>query len=214
LVTTSSTWGEPPPRFYHYLDLVEQAVGVKPTLTVVGCADGKFVLPAARRGWVVRAVDVDVKMIVGTSALPGLGIPAPVLGLRRRLEIEALTDQVGVQIGDFMEVELEPSDALWASGCLQYSRNSHHDAATLTDRLRRLLRPGGYAHIEYMIPDEEKLIGRPNCPSSEWWRQDFPKRGWRVLQHNVDLDELDPPHPYMPTIHRHSWGRLLALRRK
>jgi SAM-dependent methyltransferase len=209
-MVTTSEWGEPSQPYLSFLDFVEGAVAGEPMLTVVGCADGKFVLPAARRGWRVRAIDIDARMIDGTRARPYCGLPRPVAGLRRRLSAERLTERVEVYHDDFMAVSLERSDALWTSGCLQYSCNLHHDIGALTDRLRRLLVPGGYAYIEYMLPDEAKLRGRPNCPPQAWWERKLCERGWQIIEHGLSVAEVDHAHPYMPFAHVHSWGRLLA----
>lgn len=185
----------------------------RPTLHVIGCADGKFVLPAARRDWQVHAVDVDPRMIFGCDADRSAGIAAPVLGLRRRLEAERLTGNVFVHAADFMTLDLPPADALWTSGSLQYSSNSGYGIAELSEGLRRALRRGGEAYIEYMLPDEPKLRGRPNCPEEDWWRSEFPSSGWEVLSHVTLRDRNEAGHPYAPRPHAHSWGRVLARKR-
>lgn len=54
---TSSLWGQPQSRYYSYLARIEAAEATKaPALAVIGCADGKYVLPAARKGFDVWAV--------------------------------------------------------------------------------------------------------------------------------------------------------------
>lgn len=159
------------------------------------------------------AVDNDDKMLRGCGACPSEGIACPVPGLIARLAAEGLAGRVTVSSGDFMEIDLEPADAVWTSGCLQYSANSHHDIAELTDRLRQLVRPNGLAFLEYMIPDEPKLIGRPNCPPVSWWQSVLPRRGWDLLSHGTLVARPDRPHPYVPFPHSHSWGRILVRRR-
>lgn len=48
---TASTWGAPPTRYYAFLARLALLYGVGGNydLAVLGCADGKFVVPAARR---------------------------------------------------------------------------------------------------------------------------------------------------------------------
>lgn len=211
---TSSTWGPPPRRLFRFFARVERTVNRRPPLfIVIGCADGKFVVPAARRGWCVVAVDRDANMIDGCPALPALGVSEPVPGLLRRLQAERLTDRVRVVRGDYMDEALPTGDALWTSGAIQYSANTRYSIEAMTDRLRDLLVPGGVAYIEYMIPDEEKLKGRPNCPPIAWWKTRFASRGWQVLRHTVAINVPDRPHPYVPSPHTHSWGRLVAIRK-
>lgn len=214
LTLTASAWGSPPQRLYRFLHRAAQQVKRRPPrLIVIGCADGKFVLPAARQGWKVVAIDVDANMIDGCPALPSQGIPYPVAGLRTRLKCEGLTAAVDVRLADYMtDLTIPVGDALWTSGALQYSFNSSYSIQEMTNRLRHMLVVGGLAYIEYMIPDEPKLKGRPNCPPVSWWRNAFPHLGWRVLKHSVAFSVSDLPHPYTPTPHVHSWGRLLAQR--
>lgn len=209
---TKSAWGNPESHLFRFLRRVEAECSSRPHLCVVGCSDGKFVVPAARRGWRVTGVDIDPRMLWGSAAIPRLGIGSPVLGLENRLIAEQLLDRVTIYEGDFMELDIQPHDALWTSGCLQYSANSHHHISAMTKRLREILKPGRLAFIEYMVPDEPKLIGRPNCPPTSWWRDAFPRQGWDVLSHRELLEQRDLPHPYMPGPHRHSWGRVLARR--
>lgn len=210
---TSSTWGKPPSRYFGFLARVERQVsGRSPSLLVVGCADGKFVLPAARRGWSVTAIDVDTRMIAGCDAEPGRGILRKVPGLLTRLEHEGLLDRVNVRCEDFMTADLPRCDALWTSGALQYSLNIGYTIEALTDRLGELVVKNGFVYIEYMLPNEPRLKGRPNCPPATWWRNRFPERGWKVLRHSLSYREPDAPHPYAPWPHVHSWGRVLAIR--
>jgi len=210
---TASAWGQPSARYYRFLRKAERLYGSKRRLLVVGCADGKFVLPAARRGWEVIAVEIDERMVSGCSAAPEDGIDRRVPGLLSRLSTEGLAERVSVRVSDFMtEGGIGNCDALWTSGCLQYSRNSVYDISEITDRLRSFLHVEGVAYFEYMIPDEPKLVGRPNCPPVDWWSTVFPRRGWRIVGHTVAFDVPEGPHPYVPLPHRHSWGRLSAVR--
>src|SRR5690554_447379 len=49
-VRTASLWGTPPSRYYQLLRRVEADKRERLAVAIVGCSDGKFVLPAARRG--------------------------------------------------------------------------------------------------------------------------------------------------------------------
>lgn len=210
---TGSAWGKPGGYHYRFLSRVETSAERRPTMLVIGCADGKFVLPAARRGWHVLAVDLDPRMVSGCGADASVGILEPVPGLQSRLAVEGLAANVDVFTADFMTLDLPPVDALWTSGCLQYSVNSRHHIGRLTDSLRRKLKRGGLGFIEYMLPDEQKLIGRPNCPAEGWWRDEFPANGWEVLSHVSLRNRPESGHPYVPDPHIHSWGRVLARRK-
>ncbi len=196
------------------LRLVERRLAIeRPTLVVVGAADGKFVLPAARCGWQVVAVEIDRAMVDGCPACPRMGIVEAVPGLRARLQTERLSAHVDIHIADYMtDYSIPAGHALYVSGALQYSFNSHYGIQDMVRRLRSLVLKDGFALLEYMIPDTPKLQRRANCPPPHWWDASFPALGWRVLRHTTAYDVLDLPHPYVPEPHRHSWGRLLARR--
>ena len=55
---TSSIWPEPTRRFFKFLSNIEHA-GLPKTLAVLGCSDGTYVIPAARKGFDVLAIDND-----------------------------------------------------------------------------------------------------------------------------------------------------------
>ena len=69
-------------------------------VAVLGCADGKFVLPAARRGHRVVAIDVDPVALYGGEK-SGLEGPVWMRGLVWRLDKERLRQRVRVINGDF-----------------------------------------------------------------------------------------------------------------
>jgi len=59
-----SIWGKPNRSFYRFLAMIE-TVGLPKTLCVLGCSDGKFVIPAARKGFSVLALDIDTIALYG-----------------------------------------------------------------------------------------------------------------------------------------------------
>src|SRR5262245_20787117 len=61
----------------------------QPDLAVLGCADGKFVLPAARLGFRVLAIDIDEIALYG-GPKPGVGGTVTMPGLVARLGKEKL----------------------------------------------------------------------------------------------------------------------------
>src|SRR5258705_13831045 len=100
---TSSLWGKPPSRYYALLRRAESSKrGGRPHLAVLGCSDGKFVLPAARRGFTVMALDVDEIALYGGTKIGPDG-PTPMPGLRARLEAEKLAHLVEVVHADLAE---------------------------------------------------------------------------------------------------------------
>ena len=209
---TMSLWGRPPSRYYSYIRRLEEQVrGRKPSLAVLGCADGKFVLPAARRGFRVLAVDVDEVALFGGPKADGIGGPVRMAGLSARLEAEGLSALVEVVLGDLTEgIYPRSYDGVLSSGAIQYSRNMPRDAKYLVTAVIGYAKPGGLVYIDYMLPYETKYIGRPNCPPAGWWRHHLNSRDdIEVLYNRVMRPTLDRAHVEYPVDHYHQWGHAL-----
>jgi hypothetical protein len=211
---TSSSWGEPPSRFYRFLRnaLQAEAPSAAYDLAVLGCADGKFVLPAARQQMRVYAIDLD-EIALGGGIKPGVGGEVYVPGLRKRLAMEGLSDHVDVVHGDFTTCKPILSRCVWVSGAVQYSFNMPKDADQILSAIKGYVAVGGLLYIDYMLPFEAKYKGRPNCPNADWWRewvsvQEF----WKVLHHIVLRPTPDKAHVEFPVDHYHQWGHLLMNR--
>ncbi|MQA87592.1 MAG: hypothetical protein GEV03_23960 [Streptosporangiales bacterium] len=175
----------------------------------MGCADGKFVLPAARLGFEVVAIDVDEVALFG-----GYKNVVHMPGLRWRVKAEGLQDYVRILHGDFMSLKVdERTHGVLTSGALQYSRNLKYELATMVDRVLARTLVGGLFYIDFMLPFEEKYRGRPICPEAQWWKTYFRARtDWRVLYNRVLRPTLDRAHIEYPVDHYHQWGHLLAER--
>jgi hypothetical protein len=208
---TASSWGSPPPRFYRFLKRVQltQCPSYDFDLAVLGCADGKFVLPAARKGLRVFAIDVDEIALFGGQKL-GIGGNVEVLGLSKRLKAEALSLAVTISKGDFAETPPVKCRSVWVSGAVQYSFNQPKSAAQLVDKTTAYVASGGLLYIDYMLPYEDKYKGRANCPDAEWW-QHWGKtiEGWTLLYNRVFPPSLDRAHVEFPVDHYHQWGHIL-----
>ncbi|GGW75778.1 class I SAM-dependent methyltransferase [Streptomyces caelestis] len=211
---TSSLWGAPQSRYYRFLQRIQEVTeSPNPALAVIGCADGKYVLPAARKGFTVWANDIDEVALFGGTKTDASGeVLMP--GLASRLKSEGLEDSVEVVHGDFMENCPDRTfDAVFTSGALQYSNNLHHTLEEMVTKVGSLVRPGGLLYIDYMLPYEEKYKGRPTCPDAGWWKEYFESRDeWDVKHNRVMPPTLDRAHVEYPVDHYHQWGHLLAER--
>lgn len=211
---TSSLWGTPPSRFYRFLrQLGDRVEGNPPTLAVVGCADGKFVVPAARRGVRVWAIDIDEVALFGGKKHDASGeVYMP--GLEARVKEEKLEEFVEIAHGDFMESAIDRKfDAVFTSGALQYSNNLEHSLSEMVDAVGDLVSAGGLFYLDYMLPFEDKYKGRPNCPEAPWWADYFAQRShWELKYNRVMPPTLDRAHVEYPVDHYHQWGHALATR--
>lgn len=212
---TASLWGAPPSRFYSFLRRLRQrSTGANPTLAVFGCADGKFVLPAARQGFKVWAIDIDEVALFGGYKEDASG-RVRVPGLAARVKAEELDDLVEIQHGDFTDVAPgRMFDGVFTSGALQYSTNIERSLESMVTLVGDHVRGGGLFYIDYMLPYEEKYQGRPNCPEAPWWKEYFQRHPeWRVLYNRVMPPTLDRAHLEYPVDHYHQWGHVLAERK-
>jgi len=211
---TSSTWGAPPSRHYEFLRRLAQTRCNKYDydLAVLGCADGKYVLPAARRGMSVLAVDRDEVALRG-GPKPWVEGTVRIQGLVQRLKAERLQGTVAVVNADFRTMPPVRCRAVWISGAVQYSCNMPDTAEQIMHCVLEFVASGGLLYVDYMLPYEEKYKGRSNCPAPEWWRVwSRALRGWKTHYNRVLRPIKDPAHIEYPVDHYHQWGHLLLER--
>lgn len=211
---TSSAWGHPPSRYYGFLRTLELLPRrqCNHTLGVLGCADGKFVLPAVRRGIDVLAVDRDPIALFG-GPKPGIGGEVTIKGLVKRLLEEKLSDKAVVVCANFLEIEPRRCLGVWVSGAIQYSANVAYSAESIIGKIMTYVVPGGLLYVDYMLPYEDKYKGRPNCPEAAWWKQWASSViDWQVLHHRVLPPIKDRAHIEYPVDHYHQWGHILLQR--
>lgn len=97
------------PLFVHQLNVT----GAR-TVCVAGASDGKYVLPLARRGLHVIAIERDPLALEGGPVmLPG-PTPGTMAGLRKRLAAEQLTHRARIVQADILDLaeNIGPVDAV------------------------------------------------------------------------------------------------------
>jgi hypothetical protein len=146
---TKSLWGSPPGRFYNFLRRVETVVRERPLIIgILGCADGKFVLPCARRGHHVLAVDIDRVSLFGTSADGHQGTEQSA-GLVHRLKKEKLEKYVSVFCGDL--ATFFPSKrchAVFSSGTINYITDNQDNVSDMINRISTFVGDGGFIYFD------------------------------------------------------------------
>jgi hypothetical protein len=160
----------------------------------------------------VLAIEIDPISLFGGEK-PWIDGNVHVPGLVKRLEAERLSEYVEVKCSDYMSLEPIECGAVWTSGAIQYSLNSRYTADELMMGVVNHTAMGGHLYVDYMLPFEEKYIGRKNCPSREWW--DVWAEGldgWEKLYNRVLPPVLDRAHVEYPVDHYHQWGHLLMRR--
>jgi hypothetical protein len=201
---TSSLWGKPPTRYYNFIRMVETTFpSTALRVAILGCSDGKFVLPAARRGHSVLAMDIDETALFGGNKRgPNGAIHMP--GLRKRLRAEHLSHLVSIVNADFIEYRSRrPFHAVFTSGAVQYSRNLKHPFETVIERLKAFVANQGYIYVDYMLPIEDQHKGRDNYPTKEAWSCFFEAKGWRLIHNRVLPPLFERAHVDNPVDHYH-----------
>lgn len=212
---TKSLWGQPPKRYYSFLNRVEKVFLQRPLkLCILGCADGKFVLPAARKGYHVLGIDIDPIAING-GYKTDLNGKVEMPGLRRRALQEHLDKSIHVVCGDFVEYNfLEQYHAVFTSGAINYSYNLRHDINTVIDKVKSLVVKNGLIYFDYMLPLEEAHQSRPNYFRKGELKSYFNQASWRVLFDKVLPPQLEKAHVDKPEDHYHHWGHLCVQKIK
>lgn len=166
------------------------------TAAIVGAADGKFVLPLARAGARVTAIDCD------REALDSL---------RQRLAAEGLTERVEIITADVLDlIDFEVHDAVWTSCSWHYSRNHRRPLKEFVDALERLCTPHGLLGTEYMMPSEARHQRIEHYLPEGRIRAYLPD--WHPIWETYTPVFDEAPHPGQPKPHQHRMGLFIGRR--
>ncbi|GII22836.1 class I SAM-dependent methyltransferase [Planosporangium mesophilum] len=210
-MVTTSVWQDTRTFFPLFLDLLS-ARKVE-SACVVGASDGKFVLPLARRGIRVLAVERDpLALNGGQIALPGqMGSTMP--GLRQRLAVEGLSSFVEIVESNLLDMQAPAQlfDAVWTSCSWHYSVNHSRPLADFIATMAALCRPHrGLLGAEYMMPVEPRHLSIEHYPEQGEVRRLF--RDWRIDWEAYTVPFLEAPHVEQFTEHIHRMGLIIATR--
>lgn len=183
------------------------------TVCVVGASDGKYVLPLARRGLHVTAIERDALALDGGPVtLPGPR-PGTMVGLRARLAAENLTERVTIVEADLLDLgeHVEPVDAAWTSCSWHYSINHRRPLADFVTAMQNLTRiDNALFGAEYMMPVEPRHCSCEHYPEVGELRRYF--TGWDILWEAHTPAFVEDPHVEQLHPHVHRMGLLIASR--
>ncbi|OLE22059.1 MAG: hypothetical protein AUG49_20290 [Catenulispora sp. 13_1_20CM_3_70_7] len=166
------------------------------TVAIVGAADGKFVLPLARAGTRVTAIDCD------RDALDGL---------RHRLAVEGLTKRVEIISGDVLGlINFVVHDAVWTSCSWHYSRNHRRPLKEFVNALEQLCAPHGLFGAEYMMPIKPRQQHIEHYLPEGRIRAYMPD--WHPIWETYTPVFNEAPHPGQPEPHQHRMGLFIGRR--
>lgn len=235
---TKSIWGQPPSRLYGLIRLAEHTFNGHFNACVVGCSDGKFVFPFARKGHHVTGYDVDKSALYGatkefpiyekTKPIPYTGRttlppfptePRTYKGCIEKVKIEGLNHLVKIEERDFYALPPKQKfDVVFTSCSYQYSLNASKTLEEKTKIIQEIVSDGGYLYIDYMMAIDEQDYDR--FPENKYLRKGqmatfFPTEEWQVLHikenNTPSFEHAHTEHPYH---HYHRFGYVLAQKRQ
>lgn len=208
---TESIWGHPDRNYFRFLDRI-QKLRLPKTLCILGCSDGKFVIPAAKRGFSVLAIDMDrVALFGGVVNLSDRQIK--IGGLTDRLRKEGLEEKVKVVHDDYIAYSPEsPYSGVFTSGSIHYGENSKYTFRETMESVKKYVAIPGLLFFEYIHRSEFDSDPKRHFTTSQELETVFDKREWEITSHKKRT-YVEEPNPRVNQIHTIVWGRLYALRK-
>lgn len=234
---TKSIWGKPPTRLYRLINLAEQKWGKKFTACIVGCSDGKFLMPFARAGIKVTGYDIDdIALYGGNKDFPIVDEKATypystdfksknyelenkrVLGVVERLELEQLEEYAEIEKRDFYRcMPNKKFNVVFTSCSLHYSANKDFTLEEKTKKLQEIVLPDGYLYVDYMMAIDEDDFN--NYPLSKFYRKkeilQYFDENWEIIScRENNHPTFEGAHVDCVKDHFHRFGYVLARKKK
>ena len=234
---TKSIWGNPPKRLYKLINLAEQSFDNNFSSCIVGCSDGKFLMPFARKGHLVVGYDIDnIAMFGGEKDFPirndnhkykysndfvSINYPLEkrkVAGLKERLDIEHLSHKAKIELLDFYKnTPNEKFDVVFTSCSLHYSVNSCFNLQEKIEKLQSIVNINGYLYIDYMMAIEENDYSK--YPKEKFFRKgeilNYFEDNWEIIHlKENNFSSFEAAHVDCTIDHFHRFGYILARRLK
>ena len=234
---TKSIWGNPPKRLYKLINLAENKFNKNFNACIVGCSDGKFLMPFARKGYLVTGYDIDdIALFGGEKDFPIVKEKRiykysknfkskeyalerkRVFGTVERLEKENISNNAIIEKRDFYKnLPNKKFDVVFTSCSLHYTVNKDFTLKDKTEKLQSIVAKKGLLYMDYMMAiDEDDYI---NYPDTKFFRKGEIKNyfndNWKI----ISIVENNKPtfegaHVDCVRDHFHRWGYVLAERLK
>lgn len=205
-----SVWGKPNRSYYRFLRILEDT-SLPKTIGILGCSDGKFVLPAARKGFSVLAIDIDTTALFGGKMNVG-GETILNIGLKKRLEIAKVESLVKIVCGSFLEYPTDQKyTGVFTSGSIHYGENSRYSLAEVIGKMQDFVAPNGLLFQEYIHTSEEDNDRSRHFVDKNTMALFFENPSWTILKHRKK-QYIEGPNPRNDKEHLIVWGSILARR--
>lgn len=234
---TKSIWGYPPKRIYKLLHMVEQMPIKNKKICIVGCSDGKFLMPFARKKIFSTGYDIDETALFGgckdfpikkynkkfkyDENFKSKQFPLEtrkILGIKGRLKIENLEKYADIKLLDFYKnTPAEKFNLVFTSCSLHYSKNAYYTLKEKVEKLKSIVEIGSYLYIDYMMAiDENNYI---KYPANKFFRKkeilNYFNDDFEIISlKENDIISFEGAHVDCVVDHFHKFGYVLARRIK
>lgn len=224
---TKSIWGRPPTRLYNLIKLAEQEFLTGFSACVVGCSDGKFVFPFARKGHYVTGYEVDKTALYGgVKKFPIKQQSGEIItqelevqSINTRVNQEHLQNLINIEELDFYKnVPNKQFEVVFTSCSLHYTLNSQMSLAEKTAKLQQIVAPKGFLYIDYMMAiDENDFV---KFPQNKFYRSGeilkyFDLKNWKLISYRENKKTtLEHAHVECPFDHYHRFGYICMQKQR
>lgn len=212
-IREGNLWYPPTKSLYAFLTQVERlGLGLPKTLAVLGCADGNYVIPAAKRGFDVLAIDIDKIALYGGRTNIG-GQDLEIVGMKRKLERLGLEDRVTIVDQSYLDYQPQTTySGVIVSESTHYEANSEHSLDEIMVKVQSYVSVGGlfffeHLHLSQKNSDPERYL------TSERLSSYFKPPEWRLIS-NRNKVYLEEANIRINRVHEVVLGRLHAQRIK
>lgn len=235
---TKSIWGCPPSRLYKLIKLAEQNFPAGFNACIVGCSDGKFIFPFARKGHHVTGYEIDKSALFGATKefpifdkikpMPYIGTYSlasfptksmSYMGCIEKTKIEGLENLVNIEERNFyLNPPQEQFNVVFTSCSFQYSINAAKTLKEKTQIIQNIVKPNGLLYIDYMMAIDENDY--QTFPENKYLRKGdmakyFNISDWDIISFRENnLPSFEHAHTEHPYHHYHRFGYILAQKRQ
>ena len=234
---TKSIWGNPPKRLYKLLNMGIEKWGNNFETCIVGCSDGKFLLPFARKKIMVTGYDIDdIALYGGEKEFPIIEKVKKykytdnfiskqfklekkrVYGIVERLEMEGLSKYAHIEKRDFYRNPPKKKfDVVFTSCSLHYSANKDFTLEDKTNKLKSIVAKDGFLYIDYMMAIDENDYD--NYPKEKFYRKNeiinYFDDNWEIISFRENHSPtFEGAHVDCVRDHFHRFGYILVRRVK
>lgn len=234
---TRSIWGNPPKRLYKLVKIGINKWNKNFEVCIVGCSDGKFLMPFARSEIKVTGYDIDdIALYGGKKDFPIVSNRVNykyspnfiskdyeletkrVYGIVERLKIEGLNNYATIIKRDFYRTLSDKKFNIVFTSCsLHYSANQDFSLEEKTKKLQDIVLPDGYLYMDYMMAIDENDYNK--YPKNKFYRKreilNYFDENWEIISIKENNNaSFEGAHVDCVKDHFHRFGYIFARRIK